>query len=86
MLHRLKRIEEIEQLVLFAFGNRGMVLARSLITSSNRETRIVPMYHEIRIVSAVCIIIDQATSRNRRGILDRIDSLSRLGTLVVPCS
>lgn len=69
-----KGIEEIEQLVLFAFGAtiaEYVVLARSLIISSNRETCIVPMYHEVEIVFATCIIIDQATGRNWRGILDR---------------
>jgi len=75
-IYCLKRIEEIEQLVLFAFGAaivKYVVLARSLIISSNRETCIVPMYHEVEIVFATCIIIDQATGRNWRGIFDRSD-------------
>lgn len=57
--------------------NHGVVLARSLITSSNRETRIVPMYHEVRIVFAA-YNYRPSDPPNRHGavqreILNRID-------------
>lgn len=85
------RIKEIAHLIIRVWReNRGVILAGSLITSSNRETRIVPMYHEVRSDFAGGIIIDQATGRNTGGGSSRSkprrSPFSRRGTLVVPCN